>query len=130
MSLDLFQFVVGVVGIVVEQGQPARASYLSNLHSFNPSTVSPCPPRFFLLGCELGVMDQQIGLLGQFYDAWIQAVVGMVHIGGINDDFALATDAIAKGASRMGQSFGQNRRPVAGDDFFPVVNFFDKQICV
>src|SRR5690348_16798731 len=88
-------------GSVVEQNQSLGAGIASDSRCFQPGAVAPSSAVLILLGSELGVADEHVGIAGIFAENGIELRVAMFKIGSVNDYRAIALKAKTECALRM-----------------------------
>ena len=77
---------------------------------------------------ELAIVDEQVGVAGQFHQPGVQRIQAVADVGGVHQDRVAVTDAIPKDAARMGQSLGRDPHVIAHDNRLAAANLFDEKV--
>ena len=81
--------------IVVEEQEFFYASQLCNPGGLEPGTVAPAFTMLVLLWCELGVVDQDVGVLRHFQQTTVELRVAMLKIAGEDNLSITVGEAVA-----------------------------------
>ena len=100
----------GVVmpGIVMKENELFDACGRGDTCCLQPGAVAPAYARGVLLRGVLGIVDQNIGARGCVEEPLIGGRVSMFMIGCVDDDSAVAADAVTGGAAGMMQGEGSD----------------------